>query len=76
MYSLTNIIRIIKAKRIRWVWHVTHMVETINTYKILIAKPEGKRRLRRHRHKWEDYIKIVRGEKMVGGCGSDSSGSG
>jgi len=23
----------------------------------LVAKPEGKRPLRRHRHRWEEYIK-------------------
>jgi hypothetical protein len=30
-----------------------------NGYRILIKKPEGKRSLGRHRHKWEDNIKDV-----------------
>jgi hypothetical protein len=29
-----------------------------NAYKILVGKPEGKRTLRRPRHKWEDNIRI------------------
>jgi hypothetical protein len=27
-----------------------------NAYRILVGKPEGKRSLRRPRHKWEDNI--------------------
>jgi hypothetical protein len=30
------------------------MGEMINAYKILVRKPEGKRTLRRPRHRWED----------------------
>jgi hypothetical protein len=26
--------------------------------KILVSKPEGKKPLRRHRHRWEDNIKM------------------
>jgi hypothetical protein len=34
------------------------MGKMINTYKILIGKPEGKGTLRRHRRRWEDNIKM------------------
>jgi hypothetical protein len=27
-----------------------------NAYKVSVGKPEGKRPLTRHRHRWEDYI--------------------
>jgi hypothetical protein len=27
-------------------------------YRVLVGRPEGKRPLRRHRHRWEDNIKI------------------
>jgi hypothetical protein len=30
--------------------------EKRNAYRILVGKPEGKRPLRRHRHRWEDNI--------------------
>jgi hypothetical protein len=32
--------------------------EVRNAYKILVRKSEGKRPLRRHRHGWEDNIKV------------------
>jgi hypothetical protein len=42
----------------RWVEHVAHTEKTINAYKILFPKPEGKRRLRIHRHRREDNIRM------------------
>jgi len=32
--------------------------EMKNAYKILVGKPDGKRQLRRPRHKWEDNIRM------------------
>jgi methionine synthase II (cobalamin-independent) len=32
-----------KAKRIRCIGHVAHLLEELNAYKILVCKPEGKR---------------------------------
>ena len=29
-----------------------------DVYRVLVGKPEGKRPLRRHRHRWEDNIKM------------------
>jgi hypothetical protein len=34
------------------------MVEIRNAYAILIGKPEAKRPLRRHRHRWKDNNKM------------------
>jgi len=34
------------------------MGEIINAYKILVGKPESKRLCGRHRHRWEDNIKM------------------
>jgi hypothetical protein len=33
--------------------------EKTNTYRILVPKPEGKRLLRKTRHRWVDNIKMV-----------------
>jgi hypothetical protein len=44
--------RQIKSKR-RWAGHVACMEE-----EVLVGKPEGKRALRRLRHRWEDGIKM------------------
>jgi hypothetical protein len=39
-----------------WARHVACMGEVRNAYNILAGKPEGKRPLRRPRHRWEDNI--------------------
>jgi hypothetical protein len=58
MYSSSGTIRVIKSRRMRWAGHEVCMVEMKNVFKILIGNPEGKRPLRRPRHKWEDNIKM------------------
>jgi transcription termination factor 2 len=56
--SSPSVIRMIKSRRIRWSGHVARMGEKRNTYRILVGKPEGKRRLGRLIHRWEDNIKM------------------
>jgi hypothetical protein len=53
-----NIIRVITSRRMRWAGHVTRVGEKRNPYKILIGKRDGKRPLKRRRHRWEDNIRI------------------
>jgi hypothetical protein len=48
----------IKSRRMRWAGHVARMGETRNAYRILVGKPEGRRRLGRPRRRWVDSIKI------------------
>ena len=43
LYSSPNIVRVIKARRIRWVGHVARMEEGRGVHKVLVGKPEGKR---------------------------------
>jgi hypothetical protein len=38
------------------------MRELRNSYIILVGKPEGKRPLERHRHRWEGNIRMVLGK--------------
>jgi hypothetical protein len=45
LYSSSNIIRMIKLRRMRWAGHVAHMVERRGAYRVLVGKPEGKRPL-------------------------------
>jgi len=45
------IIKVIKSRRMRWLGHVAHMGEMRNTSNILVRKHEGKRPLRRSRHR-------------------------
>ena len=50
----------------RWAGHVAHMGARINAYGVLVEKPEGKRRLGRHRRRWDDNIKM---DLQEVGCG-------
>jgi hypothetical protein len=43
------------------------MEEMRNAYKVLVRNPEGKRLLRRPRHRWDDNIKINVKEIGFGG---------
>jgi len=38
LYASQNVIRVIKARRVRWVGHVASIGEMKNVYKILIRK--------------------------------------
>jgi hypothetical protein len=48
----------IKTRRMRWTGHVALAGEMRSAYNILVGNPEGKRSLRRRRHRWEDNINI------------------
>jgi hypothetical protein len=58
LYSSPNVIRMIKSRRIRWAWYVARMGAKRNAYRILMAKPEGKRPVGRPRHRRVDNIKM------------------
>jgi hypothetical protein len=47
------------------------MGETRNAYRILVAKPEGKRPLGRLRHRWADNIKMDLKRDRIGWDGVD-----
>jgi hypothetical protein len=58
LYSSPSIVRVIKARRMRWTGHVPRMGEVRGAYNILIRRPEGRRPLGRPRRRWEDNIKM------------------
>jgi len=68
LYSLQNIVRVVKSRRMRWVGHVARMGEGRAVYRVLVGKPEGKRPLGRPRRRWEDKIKMDL-QEVGGGCG-------
>jgi hypothetical protein len=57
----------VKSRRMRWAGHVPQMGEKWNTYRILVAKPEGKQPLERPKRRWADNIKIDLAEIGWGG---------
>jgi hypothetical protein len=58
LYSPPSIIRIIRARRIRWAGQVARMGEKRNTYRLLMRKPEGRRPLGRPRRRWLNNIRM------------------
>ena len=69
LYSLPNMVRVVKSRRMRWVGHVARMVEDRGVHRVLVGKPERKRSLGRPRRRWEDNIK--RALQEVGGGRGD-----
>jgi hypothetical protein len=61
LYSLPDIIRLMKSRRMRWPRNIkeysTHG-EKGKAYRILMGRPEGKRPLGRPRRKWVDDVKM------------------
>jgi hypothetical protein len=49
LYFSPGIVRVVKAKRMRWMGHVAHMGEVRGAFNILVGRPEGRRPLGRPR---------------------------
>jgi hypothetical protein len=71
LYSLPNIIRMIKLRRMRWIGHVASMGTKRNAYRILVGNPERKRSLRRPRSRWVDIVKMDLKRDRIGWYGLD-----
>jgi len=61
LYSLPNIVQVIKSRRMRWAGHVAHMGEERGVYRVLVGKPEG-----RPTRRWVDNIRT---DLQDVGCG-------
>jgi len=57
LYSLPNIVHVVKSRRMRWAGHVARMGQGRGVHRVLVGKPEGKRPLGRPRRRREDNIK-------------------
>jgi hypothetical protein len=68
LYSLPNIVRVIKSRRMRWAGHIARMGEGRGVYRVLVGRPEGKRPLGRPRCKWEDNIKLDFRKREIDGA--------
>jgi hypothetical protein len=58
LYSLPNIVRVVKLRQMRWAGHVARMGKDKSVHRVLVRKPEGKSLLGRPRRRWEDNIKM------------------
>ena len=59
LYSLPNIVRVVKSRRMRWAGHVARMREGRGVHRVLVRKPEGKRPLGRPRHRWGIILRRI-----------------
>jgi len=68
LYSLPNIVRVVKSRRMRWARHVGRMGEGRGVHRVLVGKPEGKGPLGRPRHRWEIILRCIfrKWEEVVG----------
>ena len=58
LYSLPNIVRVVKSRKMRWAGHVARMGEGRGEYRVLVGKPDGEIPLGRPRRRWEDNINL------------------
>jgi hypothetical protein len=42
LYSLPNIVRVVKSRRMRWAGHVVRMGEDSGVHRVLVGKPQGR----------------------------------
>ena len=59
MHSSSNVVRVIKSRRMRRAGHVACMEERRSIYRVLERKREGNRPLGRPRHRWEDILRWI-----------------
>jgi hypothetical protein len=58
VYASPNIVRVIKTRRMRWAENLARTGALINSYRILVGKPEGKRHRGRPTCRWEGNIRM------------------
>jgi hypothetical protein len=58
LYSSTNIIRVIKSRRMRWAGHVARMGKGRGAIRILVGRSERRKPLGRPRSRWEDNAEV------------------
>jgi hypothetical protein len=58
LYSSPNIVRVIKARRLRWAGHVARMGERTGVHRVSVGRLKCERPLGRPRRRWVDNIKL------------------
>jgi hypothetical protein len=68
LYTLPNIVRVVKSRRMRCAGHVVRQGEERGVHRVLVGKPEGKRPLGKPRCRWENNVKMDL-QEVGGDCG-------
>jgi len=58
LYCSSNIVRVIKSRRMRWVRYVARTGVRRGVYRVLVGKPDGRKTFGRPRRRWGDNIKM------------------
>jgi hypothetical protein len=58
LYSSSNIVRVIKSRRMTWAGHVARIAEGRGAYRISVGRPEGRTPLERFRCRRKDKVKM------------------
>jgi len=66
LYCSSNIVRVIKSRRMRWDGHVARMGEVRGLCRVLVGKLEGRRPLGRPRRRWVHNIRMDLQEVVCG----------
>ena len=75
LYSLPNIVQVVKSRRMRWAGHVARMGQGRGVHRVLVGRPEGKRPLGRPRRRWGIILRWIF-RKGKGLWGLDGIGTG
>jgi hypothetical protein len=67
IYSPPNIIRVIKSRSVIWAGACCTYGDRRGVYRGLVGRPDGRRPLGRHGHRWEDNITMDLQETGFGG---------
>jgi len=66
LYSSSNVVRVIKSRRMRWAGHVARLGYRRGVHRVLMGKPEGKTPLGRPRRRWEAIFRWLFRKRDVG----------
>jgi hypothetical protein len=66
LYSSPSVIRVIKARKMRWAGHVARMGKVRGAYNILVGRPEGRRPLGRPRLDGRTTLRWILGKQGLG----------
>ena len=66
LYTSSNIVRVIKSRRMRWAGHVARMGEERGLYRVLVGKLKGRRPLGKPRRR---LVYNIRMDLQEVGCG-------
>jgi hypothetical protein len=58
LYSSSNVIRVIKSRRMRWGWHVVYMGDMRNEFGLSVGNSARKGPLGRPGSTWKDNIQM------------------